>query len=196
MPSQLTKSECIMSEQESVTENLNHARNGQADSRTQAAQWLLKHVRQRVESAARQASLPDSITAIEGDIIVKLMRSDVIESAPNRAYLIGATTRAMTEVIADAARRVGRNKRRPDGKRLPEDAMVEILQKERINVAELMEAIEDLRLGSPRQADVVVLRYLGGMTVAEVADKLDISVSTVESDWRAARIWLFRTMFA
>jgi RNA polymerase sigma factor (sigma-70 family) len=41
-----------------------------------------------------------------------------------------------------------------------------------------------------RQSQVVTLRFFGGFTVAEIADQLGVSVSTVESDFRIARAWL------
>ena len=41
-----------------------------------------------------------------------------------------------------------------------------------------------------RQAQVITLRYFGGMTMPEVAIALGISIATVERDWRLARAWL------
>ena len=54
----------------------------------------------------------------------------------------------------------------------------------------LNEALENLAKYDERKAKVVELRFLGGMTVAEVADTLAISVSTAEADWAFARAWL------
>ena len=51
-------------------------------------------------------------------------------------------------------------------------------------------ALDRLAQLDGRQAQVMTLRYLGGMTVAEVAAALGISVTTVEHDWRLARAWL------
>ena len=51
--------------------------------------------------------------------------------------------------------------------------------------------MEELEASAPRQAEIVNMRFFFGMTVREIADKLEISVSTVESEWRKARNWLF-----
>jgi len=56
--------------------------------------------------------------------------------------------------------------------------------------------LEEFALLDSRRAQVVEMRTFGGMTVAEVATALDISVSTVESDWRLARAWLVSRMAA
>jgi RNA polymerase sigma factor (sigma-70 family) len=57
-------------------------------------------------------------------------------------------------------------------------------------VIALHEALEALARAHPRQAQVVDLRFFGGLTVPEVAAMLDVSDTTVESDWRFARAWL------
>jgi DNA-directed RNA polymerase specialized sigma24 family protein len=52
------------------------------------------------------------------------------------------------------------------------------------------EALDRLAELDGRQAQVMTLRYFGGMTVAEVDATLGVSVTTVEQDWRLARVWL------
>jgi RNA polymerase sigma factor (TIGR02999 family) len=63
--------------------------------------------------------------------------------------------------------------------------------------AELLDleaALQRLARHSPRQAQVVELRYFGGLEVGEVAELLRVSVRTVELDWAMARAWLFREL--
>ena len=55
-------------------------------------------------------------------------------------------------------------------------------------------ALERLTALDPRQAQVVELRAFSGMTMAEIADTLELSLSTVEREWRAARAWLRREL--
>ena len=56
-----------------------------------------------------------------------------------------------------------------------------------IEMNDLLSALEEL---DPRQARVVELRYFGGLGVEQIAPILEVSVSTVEKDWRMARLWL------
>ena len=54
----------------------------------------------------------------------------------------------------------------------------------------LHEALERLAQDHPRPAQVVTLRFFGGLSVPEVAETFAVSDTTIESDWRFARAWL------
>jgi len=58
------------------------------------------------------------------------------------------------------------------------------------DVIELSEALEKLELLHPRKAALVKLRFFAGLSVAEAAEALDVSVATAENDWAYARSWL------
>ena len=58
----------------------------------------------------------------------------------------------------------------------------------------LSQAIDRLSELSPRQAEVVELRFFGGLDVREVACVLHVSERTVKEDWRVARAWLWREL--
>ena len=55
-------------------------------------------------------------------------------------------------------------------------------------------ALELLAAEDPRKAQVVELRFFGGLSVEETAEALGISVRTVHTDWALARAWLFRAL--
>jgi RNA polymerase sigma factor (sigma-70 family) len=57
-------------------------------------------------------------------------------------------------------------------------------------------ALKKLEALDPRKAKVVEARIFGGMSNAEVAESLGMSLSTVESDWRMAKAWLARELEA
>jgi RNA polymerase sigma factor (TIGR02999 family) len=59
-----------------------------------------------------------------------------------------------------------------------------------LNTLELDQALKDLAALDERKAKVVEMRFFGGMTIDETAAVLNVSVSTVEADWRMARAWL------
>jgi RNA polymerase sigma-70 factor (ECF subfamily) len=59
---------------------------------------------------------------------------------------------------------------------------------------DLDESLTRLAKKDPRQAQLVELRYFGGLTEEEVADVLNISLRTVKREWSAARAWLFAEM--
>ena len=57
-------------------------------------------------------------------------------------------------------------------------------------------ALELLAIEDPRKAQVVELRFFGGLSIEETAEALGISVRTVHADWALARAWLYRTLTA
>jgi DNA-directed RNA polymerase specialized sigma24 family protein len=59
-----------------------------------------------------------------------------------------------------------------------------------LDVVAVHEALDRLAEFNERQAQVMTLRYFGGLTVPEVVSALGVSPVTVERDWRLARAWL------
>jgi RNA polymerase sigma factor (sigma-70 family) len=58
----------------------------------------------------------------------------------------------------------------------------------------LHEALDKLAVAFPRQAEVVKLRYFGGLTNEETAEILGLSLATVKNYWVFSRTWLFQEM--
>ena len=59
-----------------------------------------------------------------------------------------------------------------------------------VDLVDLDAALAELAVADARGARVVELRFFGGLEMEAVADALDISLSTAEREWRAARAWL------
>ena len=55
-------------------------------------------------------------------------------------------------------------------------------------------ALEQLAVEHPRKAQVVELRFFGGLSTEETAQALDVSVRTVHNEWIFARAWLYRAL--
>jgi len=55
----------------------------------------------------------------------------------------------------------------------------------------LDEALTELEQIEPRKARLVMLRYFAGLTMEDTAKALDVSVPTVERDWRYVKVWLY-----
>ncbi|QDV39373.1 ECF-type sigma factor [Tautonia plasticadhaerens] len=105
-------------------------------------------------------------------------------------YLFAAASRTMRQVLVDHARRRRARKRDGDRIRVPLDRALAGFEERGLDVIALHEALERLTQEHPRQAQVVDLRYFGGLSVPEVAATLGVSDTTVEADWQFARAWL------
>jgi RNA polymerase sigma factor (TIGR02999 family) len=114
----------------------------------------------------------------------------------DRAHFYCIAARVMRRVLIDHARRKLAGKR-GGGQvfmTLNTDVAVPVTSPEA--VIELDSALDRLDALSPRQRQVVEMRFFGGMTHEEVASVLDVSVPTVRRDWRLAQAWLKREMSA
>jgi len=63
-----------------------------------------------------------------------------------------------------------------------------------VEVEALDQALHSLAQADARKARVVELRFLGGLSVGEIAEVLGVSEETVTRDWRVAKTWLFREL--
>jgi RNA polymerase sigma-70 factor (ECF subfamily) len=139
-------------------------------------------------------------TALVNEAAIRLLGSGGLEAVRNRSYFFGAMCRAMRRVLVDHARR-RLTERRGGGKRpqslsdTPLDATIDVIETERgIDLIELDEALARLQARSERQADVVTMRFFGGFEMREISEHLQVSLSTIEDDWRIARSWLRREL--
>jgi len=108
----------------------------------------------------------------------------------NRAHFFSAAAEAMRRILIDRARR--RHTRRHGGgyERVDLDKCDLIAPQADEELLIVHEALNKLAKKPPVQAEVVKLRYFGGRTNEEVAQILNISLSTVKNYWAFARAWL------
>ena len=107
----------------------------------------------------------------------------------SRVQFFAVAAREMRRILIDYARKRSAQKR-DGGKRLSLSAIAPRLAEKDVDLLALETALEELGEVSPRKAEVVVLRYYGGLNVRETAQALDVSPSTVDADWRMAKAWL------
>ena len=107
----------------------------------------------------------------------------------DEAHFRAIASIAMRRVLADHVRSRSRQKR--GGGHRPLSLDVNALgTQERHGAAELDAALEELENSSPRIARLVIFRFFGDLSVQQSAERLGISLSTAEADWRFARAWL------
>jgi RNA polymerase sigma factor (sigma-70 family) len=58
----------------------------------------------------------------------------------------------------------------------------------------LDDALKDLARLDPRRSQIIELRFFGGLSLEETAEVIEISPSTVQREWRAAKAWLHHNM--
>lgn len=155
---------------------------------------LLPLVYRELELIARAYVNPAASLEPRGlvhELYLKLVSSPV--EARDRKHFYAIAALAMRQILADRARR-----RRAAKRGGPERVQVTLSgladDAREVDVLAIDDALAKLEQLSPRQARIVELRCLVGMSVVEVADALEISERTVHSEWRLARAWLTRAL--
>jgi RNA polymerase sigma factor (TIGR02999 family) len=133
-------------------------------------------------------SLPP--TALVHEAYVKLIDQERAHWR-NRTQFFAVAAHLMRRILVDHAR-AHRAAKRGGAARVPLDAIDVPSPPPDVDLLALDVALEGLAARYPRQAQLVELRFFGGLTVAEIATVLDVSPITVKRDWALAKTWLFR----
>ena len=141
-----------------------------------------------------------STTALVHEAYLRL-RDQGTGAFNDRIHFFAMAARAMRRILVDHARRHHAAKRGSNPRRVPLES-VERLGDGALDVeerAELLVALDEalVRLAEldSRQAQVVELRFFGGLTEEETAEALGIGLRTAKRDWAKARSWLYQTLY-
>jgi RNA polymerase sigma factor (TIGR02999 family) len=114
----------------------------------------------------------------------------------DETHLIAFAARAMRRIlISYGVARVRGKRGGPSVVRLPLDEALDFCAERDLNIAAVDEALEELELVDPRQAQIVELRFFAGLAVDEIASTVKISRATVKRDWATAKLWLRNRLF-
>jgi RNA polymerase sigma-70 factor, ECF subfamily len=175
-----------------LTALLVEVRAGRSDAQVRLVSAIYSELR-RMAAGLMRRERPDhtlQASALVHEALLRLLSGHALLDAPDRRYLFAAAAQAMRQVLVDHARGRRASKRPGKRNRVPLDGTLAVFDEQGLDVIALHEALQRLALGHPRPAQVVELRFFGGLTMPEVAETLDVSNTTAESDWRFARAWL------
>lgn len=132
-------------------------------------------------------------TALVHEAFLRLSEMDQID-LPGRAQFFALAARQIRNVLIDHARRRGAQKRGSGLRPIDLDSVVDLPISSSEEWLDLDEALTELAVRSVRQARIVEMKFFAGMSLVEIGEALEVSVSTVKADWRTARAWLCQFM--
>jgi RNA polymerase sigma factor (TIGR02999 family) len=141
--------------------------------------------------AQMQSTTPEHVlqpTALVHEVFLKLVDSDIDWRSRSHFFALGA--KAMRFILVDYARESSAQKRGGDRRRIPLADDMFVSPKRDEDVLALNEALNALAEIDKERAEIVEMRFFGGMTIAEVAEAIGKSARTVDKQWAATRIWL------
>ena len=109
----------------------------------------------------------------------------------NRAHFFAVAARAMRRILVSYARSQCAQKRGGGAPKMELDEAALVSPEESQEIVDLHEALERLAALDSRKAQIVELKYFGGLNYDEMAEVLKISAVTVRRDWRFAKAWLY-----
>jgi RNA polymerase sigma factor (TIGR02999 family) len=109
----------------------------------------------------------------------------------NRSHFFAVAAKAMRHILVDQAKAAQRQKRGGGAAKVELDEAALISPEEPKAILDLNDALERLGALDSRKAQVVELRYFGGLKENEIAEVLKVSAVTVRRDWVFAKTWLY-----
>jgi RNA polymerase sigma factor (TIGR02999 family) len=145
----------------------------------------------RLASRVRRGDPSETLntTALVNEAYLKLAASPRLK-AVSRLHFKRSAAGAMRQLVVEAARRRKSAKRGGGQMAVTLDESIAASMNVSEDMLALDAAIDDLARIHPRQALMVEYRFFGGLDLTETAQALEVSESTIDRDWRAARAWL------
>src|SRR5262249_12937954 len=109
----------------------------------------------------------------------------------NRAHFFAVAARAMRQILVSYSRTQQAQKRGAGAFKVDLDEAALVSPQDSKEIVELHEALEQLSALDSRKAQIVELKYFGGLNYDEIAEVLKISRITLRRDWEFARVWLY-----
>jgi RNA polymerase sigma factor (TIGR02999 family) len=133
-------------------------------------------------------------TGLVNEVCLRLLGWNPVQWQ-NRGHFFGVSAQMMRRVLVDIARRRRAGRRGGPGVMHVSVDEVEIPEERSdSDLVALDGALEELAARDARKAQVVELKFFGGLSMEEIARALGISLRTAHNDWAFARAWLFRRM--
>ena len=162
----------------------------------QAAEQLLPLVYNELRKLAAQRLAREKpgqtlqATALVHDAYLRLFGAEGDQHWNSRGHFYAAAAEAMRRILVEQARRKNAIRRGGQRQRLDIELAEPAEPQDSEDILALNEALERLADKDRQKADLVKLRYFGGLTMEQTSDVLGISLATANRWWNYARAWL------
>ena len=129
-------------------------------------------------------------TALVHEAYLRLTKSEKSDRWESKRHFFSSACIAMRRILVERARAKNTLRRGGQAKRVPLDEFNPDSELDFDLILTINSLLESFEKRHPRKAKLVELRFFAGLTIAEAAEMLEISVSMADQDWRFARAWL------
>jgi RNA polymerase sigma-70 factor, ECF subfamily len=129
-------------------------------------------------------------TALVNEAYMKMI--DITQvSWQNKAHFIGVAANQMRRILVDHARQHNARKRGGEFHILTLNEEIDKADEQSADLIALDDALNELAKMDPVKAQIVELRYFGGLTTDETAEVLDVAPITIKRHWKMTKAWLY-----
>ena len=146
-----------------------------------------------VYMARERPGHPLQATALVNEAYLRLTESSRVRWQ-DRAHFLAVAAQLMRRVLVDFARDRLSQKRGGDWRQVTLDEGLILGGEPKVDLIALDEALQRLGALDPRKAQVVEMRFFGGLSLEHAAEVLGVSTDTIGRDWSAAKAWLLREL--
>jgi RNA polymerase sigma factor (TIGR02999 family) len=165
-------------------------RSGERAARDRLFQILYGELSQAAAGLLRsERNVSLAVGDLVHETIIRLIAVDRIDWQ-DRAHFMALTSVMMRRVLIEHVRAKGRAKRQHHKVEL----QTNLPDAPNADLEEVNDALEALARIDPERAEIVEMRYFGGMEMADIAEVMGLSESTVKRRWQAARLWLYEAL--
>jgi RNA polymerase sigma-70 factor, ECF subfamily len=132
-------------------------------------------------------------TALMHEAYIRLIQQSQPEWQ-SRSHFFRFAAHLMRQILVDHARTRRAEKRGGDVERVPFEEMAIAAPSEAVDVLAVDEALERMASFDPRKAQILELKFFGGMVEEEIAEALGISVRTLGRELRLAKAWMAQAL--
>jgi RNA polymerase sigma factor (TIGR02999 family) len=185
----------VQPSRDDLTTLLGRWRTGTPDDRERLFDAVHGELRRTAAAYMRRERVDHTLpaTALLQEADLRLLKDENVRWE-DRAHFVGIAARVMRQILVDHARKRAAGKRKMVRANLSVSQIVDPSNGQNLDVLDLHEALNEMAGLDPRQAEIVELRYFGGLTENEVAAVKDLSPVTIRREIAAARFWLGHRM--
>lgn len=179
-----------------ITQLLQELRNGERQTLDEILPLVYDELRRLANNYLNRERSNHTLqpTALVHEAYLRLIGQKEIEWQ-NRAHFFGVSARLMREILIEYAR--GRNRQKRGGEfktQIALDENISFSQQNQLDVVAVDDALSKLEKLDERQAQIVEMKFFGGLTIEEIGEVLSISPATVKREWSSAKLFLYKTL--
>jgi len=180
---------------EDITQLLNALSTGDRDAGHALLPVIYSELKRRAADLMRGERADHTLqpTALVHEAFLQLVDIDRVDWK-SRAHFFAVASQSMRRILVDHARARRATKRGGGATRIPLDQELSLSTRRDADVLALDEALQQLAVLNPRHAEIVSMRFFGGLNVEEVAAVLGTPKRTLEAEWTLIKAWIRREL--